>query len=107
MIKLISYLFTGFTGVFTIFLAALSRKTVVAAASILAVVTLTTIFLSTINTLTTNLIASLTMPPFLSYFLWFVPSNFTSCIAFIISAHIARAAYDLLITKVQIINAAS
>ena len=107
MLKLISYLFTGFTGVFTLFIAALSRKTVVSAASILAVVGLTTIFLSTINSLTSSFVASLVMPPFLNYFLWFVPSNFSACMAFIIAAHISRAAYDLLITKVQIINAAS
>lgn len=88
-------------------LAMFGRKLSVATAAITAMFALTAAFVICIS-LTVQAIANIiVLPSFLAPIGWFVPSDFTFCISSIISARTCRAAYDLAMAKVRLINSAS
>lgn len=104
---LLTFLSSFFGAAFTAFVAFVGRKVLIATASIAAALALTIAFVLFLNNLLTSVIGSLVLPPWIDVMMWFVPGNFNLCISVIISANIARAAYDLGMEKIRLVNAAT
>jgi hypothetical protein len=92
---------------FTMLAAVIGRKLAVAGASVVAMMALTLAFVVCIGQMISYIQTLLIFPPFLISIGWFIPSNFTFCISTLLSARTCRAAYDLMIAKVHLINNAS
>jgi hypothetical protein len=105
MIKLITLLVAGIPAIIAAVLAQLGRKWVTVAAAIALAVSLTAGFVALINTLVGSLASLLSAPGWISNAVgMFIPADFGLCVAAIVSAHIARAAYDFAIGKVKLFN---
>ena len=89
-------------------LASLGRKWVTLVATTALVIALTASFIAVINGLVGSLASSLVTPSWmLNAVGMFVPTNFALCLSSIVSAHIARAGYDLAMDKTRLFNSAT
>ncbi len=108
MIKLIGVLVAGIPAIISGILALMTRKAVTVTASFAALIAVTVAFIATINGIVGTLASHLTGPAWIANAVgMFIPSDFGACIGAIVSAHIARAAYDLAVEKTRLFNAAS
>lgn len=108
MIKLIGVLVAGIPAIIASILAQLGRKWVTLAAAIALVGVITAAFITVINGLVSALSGSLSTPGWLVNSIgMFIPSNFALCLSSIVSAHIARAAYDLAMDKTRLFTSAT
>lgn len=105
--KLIGYIVAGFSTLIPALIAFFGRKAVVAAASLAAFAALTVAFLFVMKSLVDSIALSLVVPVWLQMIAWFVPTNFLVVFSAIISAHISRAAFDLAVAKIKMVNSAS
>jgi hypothetical protein len=108
MLKLITMLAGGFTGVISSFIALVGRKAGTAAASITAFVIITSGFIACINSILNSVLTIITMPGWIANAIGiFIPSDFSAVIAGVVSSRICRAAYELAMLKLEMINNAS
>lgn len=104
---ILAAILSGLASLVSGLLAMFGRKLSVASAAIAALFALTAAFVVIVS-LTVQAVANfIVLPSFLQPIGWFVPSDFTFCISSIFSARISRAAYDLAMAKVRLINSAS
>jgi hypothetical protein len=105
MIKLIQAIVLGIPALIAALFAQLGRKWVTVTATIALMITLTTAFIVAINNAVSALSGGLSAPGWISNAVgMFVPSNFALCLSSIVTAHIARAAYDLAMDKARMFN---
>lgn len=107
MLQLLGFFVTGLSTVIASMLQIFGRKSLVATATLSTAFALTLAFTICISELVSTLSAALSFPVYLEVLFWFVPSNFVLLISSILSGRICRAAYDLAMQKVQMINNAS
>lgn len=107
MAQLIAFIVSGIGSLLALLLSMFGRKVIVATAAVAAALALTVALALVINTLLTAVVAALSLPAVFSAIYWFVPTDFSVCIAAIISANIARAAYDLGMEKIRLIATSS
>lgn len=107
MIKLIGYFIAGIGSVITSLLALAGRKAVFAALAIAVALSLTVGFIAALKSVLASVTASMIMPSWLVTIAWFVPSNFVAVFSALVAAHAVRAAYDLAITKLKLVNSSS
>jgi hypothetical protein len=106
MVKLITLLVAGIPAIIAAVLASLGRKWVTVAGTIALMVALTGVFVAAINGIVAGLAGAMTAPGWIANSIgMFVPSNFGLVLSSIISAHIARAAYDFAMDKAHVFNA--
>ena len=103
-----TFLGTFVSSLFTQLLLVFGRKYTVGVATILAYLSFTFVFIACIKTIVAALLAALTIPAWIyTAIAVFVPSNFISCIAAIVSGEICTKAYRMTLTKIKMMNSAS
>jgi membrane-anchored glycerophosphoryl diester phosphodiesterase (GDPDase) len=108
MIKLIGVLVAGIPAIIAAILAQLGRKWVTVTAALALMVALTAAFIALINGFVSTLMAQAGVPGIIANAVgMFLPSNFGAVLGVIVSAHIARAAYDLAMQKAQVFASAT
>lgn len=108
MTKLIALLAGGIPAIIAAFLEFLSRKMGVAGATIASGILLTAAMIACINEILNNVLAVLTVPPFIANAVgMFMPGTFTLCLSAIISARVCRVAYNIAMWKVEQLNNAN
>jgi len=108
MNKLLTFLFGAVPALIASFVGAQGRKWITLTAALTALVAITLAFIAGINTCIGEIGPSLSAPAWIVNVLgMFVPSNFGQVLSCIISAHIARGAYDFAVGKVKMYNAAT
>lgn len=95
MAKLIAFLFTTLPAFFTLLLASFGRKYTTAVAGLLSLSLMLVLFIASINTILQSVLSYLALPSWLAVSVgMFIPSNFSVILSAMVSAKIARAAYD-------------
>lgn len=107
MIKLIGYFVAGIASVISSIIAFAGRKAVFATLAIAVALSLTVAFIVALKAVLLAVTNTLVMPSWLASIAWFVPSNFVAVFSALVAAHVVRAAYDLAITKLKLVNSAS
>ena len=108
MIKLITLLASGIPAVIAALIAFIARKAGTATASIAAFVVITLGFIACINSILQSVLGMVSIPGWISNAVGlFVPVDFAACVAAYASSRICRAAYDMAVLKVKLINSAS
>lgn len=106
MFQLLGFFTTSITAVIAGILQSFGRKGIVATASLSMTVALAIAFTVCIGELATLLITLLDFPVWLTPIFWIIPGNFAAVMGALISGHICRAAYDLAMEKVRLVNSA-
>lgn len=104
---LITWLYSGFVAIIAGLVAFAGRKLVVSTAALLVFMALTVAFILAMQSLASTLAAAVVMPVWLAPIAWFVPSNFLAVFGVLVSAHVTRAAYDLAVAKLKMVNSSS
>lgn len=105
MLKLIGLLATGIPAIIAAFLAFLTRKAGVAAASIASFVLITAGMILCINAILQHVLSLIVLPAWIATSVgMFIPINFAAVLAAIVSSKICRAAYDMAKFKIVAIN---
>lgn len=105
--RLLEWIISGFGALFASLLAMFGRKATVAVASAAAVLAVTSMFILSVNGLVVA-VAAVVPPGWISNAIgMFIPADFGVCIGSIVSAHVCRAAYDLAMLKIKMVNEAS
>ena len=103
-----NFLITGFVTLIGAIITFFGRKFTVITASIAAFVVLTSALVVAIQSLMTSILAVTFMPVWIAYGIGlFLPANFSLVLGAIISAKAVRAAYDIAIAKVHLVNSAN
>lgn len=105
--RLLEWVISGFGALFASLLAMFGRKATVAVASAAAVLGITTLFILSVNGLVVA-VAGAAPPGWISNAIgMFIPADFGLCIGSIVSAYTCRAAYDLVMLKIKMVNEAN
>jgi hypothetical protein len=108
MYALIGVLVSGIPAVIAAVLAYLTRKIATATGAIATFAVLTLAFVAAIHTALDTVSGMFTAPAWVSNAVgMFIPSNFGVCLGALVSARIARGAYDLARAKLALITGAS
>ena len=107
MIKLITMLVGAIPAFISGVLMMFTRKWAVLTASLTIFAAITLAFVVLINGFLATLSSGMVIPTDISDFVgMFIPSNFALCLATLVSAKIARGAYDLAVEKTRMFNTA-
>jgi hypothetical protein len=103
-----NFIITGIVTLLSSIAAFFGRKLTVISASVAAFVVLTGALVVTIQALLSALLTVAVMPAWIVQGVgMFMPSNFALVLGSIVSAKAVRAAYDIAISKVHLINSAN
>lgn len=101
-------MYSAVTTTLAALVAWLGRKFGVATTAVLSAVLLTAAFVACINSILQNVLAAMVIPSWIVGSLgMFLPASFSVTLAAIMSSYICRAAYDMAIIKIKMINSAS
>lgn len=101
MLKIFTLLSGGFVSLFAGLIAFIGRKFGVAASVIAMFISLTIALLACLNFILNSVIAFLSPPEWLMAAFYMIPSDFTTVMASVVSAHTCRAAFELAILKAK------
>lgn len=105
--RLLEWIISGFGALFASLLAMFGRKATVAVASVTAILAVTAAFIVCVNSIF-GFVAGLMPPGWIANFIgMFIPVDFGLCTGSILSAYTCRAAYDLAMLKIKIMNSAN
>lgn len=108
MPALLAFIPAMFSGLFAQFILLFGRKYTVGTASVLAYIATTAAMIFCLKQGLSTLSILLSPPLWLVGVLgWIIPSNFIAITSAIASARICRAAFDMAIAKIKLINGAS
>lgn len=86
----------------------LGRKLGVATTAVLSAVLLTAALVACINSILQSVLAVMVVPSWIAVSMgMFLPASFSVTLSAIMSSYICRAAYDMAIIKIKMINSAS
>ena len=108
MLKLVTLLLSGIPAIITAILSMIGRKLGTAGASIASFVVVTAALIAGINTLLQGVLGYVSIPPFIANSVGiFIPPDWVACVTAVVTARIFRAAYDVAVEKIKLINNAS
>lgn len=93
---------------FGYFLVVFGRKFTVATATVLALIATTLSLIYCLKSILAVVVASILIPSWIyTAIAWFIPTNFIACISSILAGKICRNAYNLVVTKIDLIAKAN
>lgn len=108
MLKLITVLVTGIPAIIGAILAFITRKVGTATMAIASFVVMTAAFIAAINSIIQSVLGLVSAPGWiLNSVGMFMPADFSAVLAAVVSARICRAAYDMAVEKIKLVNNAS
>ncbi|WP_041741760.1 DUF5455 family protein [Collimonas fungivorans] len=108
MLKLVTLLLSGIPAIIAAIISMIGRKLGTAAASIASFVIITAGLIACINVILQNVLALIAIPPFIANSVGlFIPADWVACVTAVVSSRICRAAYDMALMKIKLVNNAS
>ncbi|MFJ2989655.1 DUF5455 family protein [Collimonas sp. NPDC087041] len=108
MLKLITLLVSAIPAIIAAIISMIGRKLGTAGASIASFVVVTAALIAGINTILQGVLSYVAIPPFIANSVGlFIPTDWVACVTAVVTSRICRAAYDMAVQKIKLINDAS